>query len=193
MEGKFVIDLTSIKFVFLDRDGVLNRKARPGEYITSPSELVILPGVPEAIAALNRSGRKVFVVTNQRGVALGLYSLEVLAKIHERLTRELAAYGAHLDAIYVCPHDKGQCACRKPGTGMFEQATRDFPEITPERSLMVGDSLLDIEAGLAARMATAFVGDEAVTLAEDARARSLATVTIRSLPDVVGRILKLRA
>ena len=159
MGTKFVIDLTNIEFVFLDRDGVLNQKARPGEYITSRDELVVLPGVAEAIAALNRSGRKVIVVTNQRGVALGLYSLDDLANIPQKLTHELGAHGAHLDAIYFCPHDKGQCSCRKPGTGMFEQAFRDFPAAHRERSIMAGDSLLDIEAGLAAGMITAFVAD----------------------------------
>lgn len=122
-----MIDLTYIEFVFLDRDGVLNQAARPGEYITSCDELIVLPGVPEAVAALNRAGKKVIVVTNQRGVALGLYTLEELALIHAKLTDELASRGAHLDAIYFCPHNKGQCACRKPGTGMFEDAFRDFP------------------------------------------------------------------
>ena len=179
------MDLTNIDFVFLDRDGVLNQKARPGEYITSCEELVVLPGVPEAVAALNRSGRRVIVVTNQRGVALGLYTLEDLAQIHDKLTKELAERGAHLDAIYFCPHDKGQCACRKPGTGMFEQAFRDFPEAKPERSLMVGDSLRDIEAGQAVGMSTAFVTDGDSASEDDLRATRLATVVVRSLSELV--------
>ncbi len=179
------MDLTNIDFVFLDRDGVLNQKARPGEYITSCEELVVLPDVPEAVAALNRSGRRVIVVTNQRGVALGLYTLDDLAQIHEKLTKELAERGAHLDAIYFCPHDKGQCACRKPQTGMFEQARRDFPDAKPERSLMVGDSLRDIEAGRAAGMTTAFVTGGDAASEDDLRASRLATVTIRSLSELV--------
>lgn len=189
MESNLVIDLTNVDFVFLDRDGVLNQKARPGEYITSCEELLVLPGVPEAVAALNRSGRKVIVVTNQRGVALRLYSLDDLAQIHQKLRNELAAWGAQLDAIYFCPHDKGQCACRKPGTGMFEHAFRDFPEGKPERSIMVGDSLRDIEAGVAARMSTAFVTSCDALSEDDVRASSLATVTIASLSDLVRQLL----
>lgn len=181
-----MIDLTNIDFVFLDRDGVLNQKARPGEYIASCEELVVLPGVPEAVAALNRSGRKVIVVTNQRGVALGLYTLEGLAQIHEKLTKALAERGAHLDAIYFCPHDKGQCACRKPGTGMFEQAFRDFPEATPERSMMVGDSRRDIDAGRAIGMTTAFVTDGDTLSEDDLRAMTAANFTIRSLSELVN-------
>lgn len=184
-----MIDLTNIQFVFLDRDGVLNHKARPGEYINSCDELTVLPGVPEAIAALNRSGRKAIVVTNQRGIALGLYTLEELARIHDKLRNELAKGGAHLDAIYFCPHNKGQCACRKPGTGMFEQAFRDFPGSKPESSLMVGDSLRDIEAGLSIGMKTAFVTEGDSTSDDDVQARSLATVTVRSLFDLMKNLL----
>ena len=182
-------DLTNIEFVFLDRDGVLNEKPSPGEYITSCEELIVLPGVPEAVAALNRSGRKVIVVTNQRGVARGLYTLHDLTQIHEKLTKILAEHGARLDAIYFCPHEEGQCACRKPGTGMFEQAFRDFPGAKPERSIMVGDSLRDIEAGLAARMRTAFVTNVRLLTDDDVRAGSLATVTIHSLCEFVDRYL----
>ncbi len=190
MESNLVIDLTNVEFVFLDRDGVLNQKARPGEYITSCEELVVLPGVPEAVAALNRSGRKAIVVTNQRGVALGLYTLDTLAEIHAKLKAKLAAAGAHLDAIYFCPHDKGQCACRKPGTGMFEQAFLDFPEAKPERSIMVGDSLRDIEAGITAGMMTAFVGSQDTASEDDVRAKSSASVTIHSLSELVDAILR---
>ncbi len=146
-----VIDFTNLKYVFLDRDGVLNRKAPPAQYITRPEELVILPGVEEAVAALNRAGRKVIVVTNQRGIALGLYSHDDLDRIHDKLRAQLAAHGGHLDAIYVCPHEAGQCNCRKPLTGLFERAYRDFPDATPESSVMVGDSLRDIEGRPAGR------------------------------------------
>jgi D-glycero-D-manno-heptose 1,7-bisphosphate phosphatase len=189
MGRNLVTDLTDIDFVFLDRDGVLNQKARPGEYITSCEELIVLPGVADAIAALNRSGRKVIVVTNQRGVALGLYSLEELGLIHEKLTRELAAQGAHLDAIYYCPHDKGQCDCRKPGIGMFERAFRDFPEAKPGRSIIVGDSLRDIEAGVRAGMKTVFVTDGAHQSGDDLRAVQLAAGTVTSLPELVAGLL----
>ncbi len=180
------VDLSNIDGVFLDRDGVLNRKAPAGLYITRLDEFEVLPGVEDAIAELNRSGRKVVVVTNQRGIALGLYSTADVDRLHDQLRARLAARGAHLDAIYVCPHDKGQCNCRKPLSGMFEQAFGDFPGLRPENSVMIGDSLSDIEAGARLGMRTVLV-----TKAEDpptpelARAISLASMTAASLPDFV--------
>jgi len=185
---KPAIDLSNIEYVFLDRDGVLNQKPSRGKYITRMEELALLPGVEDAIAALNRSGRKVVVLTNQRGIALGLYTQAELDRIHAHLQAQLAVRGGHLDAIYVCPHDAGQCDCRKPLTGLFEQAFRDFPEATPQRSIMVGDSLRDIEAGLRVGMVTAMIlSDDGEPTAEDDRAAALAQVSARSLSDLVDR------
>jgi len=185
---KPAIDLSNIEYVFLDRDGVLNQKPSRGKYITRMEELALLPGVEDAIAALNRSGRKVVVLTNQRGIALGLYTQAELDRIHAHLQAQLAVRGGHLDAIYVCPHDAGQCDCRKPLTGLFEQAFRDFPEATPQRSIMVGDSLRDIEAGLRVGMATAMIlSDDGEPTAEDDRAAALAQVSARSLSELVDR------
>ncbi len=180
------IELSDIEYVFLDRDGVLNRQPPDGGFVTCPEELQLLPGVEDAVAALNRSGRKVIVITNQRGIALGLYSHDDLARIHSQLRDCLAARGAHLDGIYVCPHDEGQCNCRKPLTGLFEQAFLDFPAARPENSLMAGDSLSDIEAGLRLGMRTVFIADDVETgSAEADRARTLAQLSVVSLPELV--------
>jgi D-glycero-D-manno-heptose 1,7-bisphosphate phosphatase len=182
------IDLSNIGYVFLDRDGVLNQKPTRGEYITRVEDFVLLPGVEDAVSALSLSGRKVIVVTNQRGIALGLYTHAELDRIHEYLQAQLALRGGHLDAIYVCPHDAGQCDCRKPLTGLFEQALRNFPDARPEHSILVGDSLRDIEAGLRFGMATAMIlSDDGEPTAEDDRAVALAQITARSLPDLVDR------
>ena len=179
-------ELSNIDFVFLDRDGVLNRQPPAGGFVTCPEELELLPGVEDAVAALNRSGRKVIVVTNQRGIALGLYSNDDLARIHSALRERLAARGAHLDGIYVCPHDDGQCNCRKPRTGLFEQAFLDFPAARPENSLMAGDSLRDIEAGLRLGMTTVFIADEMeANSMETGRAKTLAQLSVASLPELV--------
>lgn len=182
-----VIDFTNLKYIFLDRDGVLNRKAPPGQYITRPEDLEILPGVGEAVSTLNRSGRKVIVVTNQRGIALGLYSQEDLDRIHVKLRAQLASHGARLDAIYVCPHQAGECNCRKPLTGLFEQAYRDFPDAKPEISVMVGDSLRDIEGGIRAGMATVLITGDSENSAEDAQAKSLAQLLSPSLWELAQR------
>lgn len=182
-------DFANIEFVFLDRDGVINRKPAAGHFVTCWEEFELLPGVEDAIARLNRSGRKTIVVTNQRGVALGLYSLEELAKVHDQLRKMLAAHGAHLDGIYVCPHDAGQCNCRKPLTGLFEQAFRDFPTAHARNSVMIGDSLRDIEGGCNVGMRTVLVDNVGSSLEEHRRARELAQLSVASLVEFVDRYL----
>ena len=180
----------NISFVFLDREGILNRKPPEGKYVTSWEQFDPLPGIEQAIARLNRSGRTVIVVTNQRGIALGRMTLADLDTIHKRLRDHLAPYGARLDAIYSCPHDVGQCRCRKPDTGLFEQAFADFPAARPYNSVMIGDSLSDIEAGTRIGMATIFIPGDAVNQQPGSdRAARLATATASSLPDCVDRYL----
>jgi D-glycero-D-manno-heptose 1,7-bisphosphate phosphatase len=180
-------ELANISHVFLDRDGVLNRNPPHGQFVTRWEDFELLPGVEEAVAKLNRSGRKVIVVTNQRGIALGLYSHQDLDRMHDRLRQRLAVHGARLDAIYVCPHDDGQCNCRKPLTGLFEEAFQDFPAARPGNSVMVGDSLRDIEAGMRLGMRTVFVDPNTVT-SEAVHARGLATISVASLSDFVQRL-----
>ena len=176
--------------IFLDRDGVLNRKLPEGEYVSSWERFELLPGVDQAIAQLNRAGLLVLVVTNQRGVALGRYSAADVESIHARLQQTLALSGAHIDAFYFCPHDKQSCRCRKPLTGMFDRALRDFPHIQPATSLMVGDSLSDIEFGRAAGMRTLFILGEAEHRKPGwERAASLATTTATTLPAAIPLIL----
>lgn len=136
---------SNIGYVLLDRDGVINRKARDGEYVGHWREFQLLPGAERAIAALNRSGRRVLVVTNQRGIALGRYSCADVDDIHARLRNHLGSYGAHIDGFYFCPHDKDECACRKPKTGLFEQVLRDFSELVTRQGVVIGDSPSDIE------------------------------------------------
>lgn len=130
----------------MDRDGLINRQAAPHHYISEPEDFEILPGVPEAIRRLNDAGYLAIIVTNQRGVALGMMTLEQVEHVHDYLRRELGKCGAHIDAIYVCPHAQGECTCRKPDIGLFLMAERDF-DVDKGRSWMVGDSDTDVEAG----------------------------------------------
>lgn len=139
------------KTVFLDRDGTINVEVN---YLHRPEDLVLLPGVPEAVRLLNEAGFRVAVVTNQAGVARGYYGEEDVMRLHEYLNRLLETQGAHIDDFYYCPHHpehgigkyKTDCRCRKPGTGMFEAADRDCP-VERARSFMVGDKLIDTLAG----------------------------------------------
>jgi D-glycero-D-manno-heptose 1,7-bisphosphate phosphatase len=115
----------------------------------------------EAIARLNRAGMTVILVSNQRGIALGLFTHDQLELIHKNMRAHLAQHGALLDAIYYCPHDIGECQCRKPDIGLFEQAYRDFPEASADNGVVIGDSLSDIQAGQRLRMKTIFIQGEA--------------------------------
>lgn len=182
----------ALRTVFLDRDGVINEKAPEGEYIRRVKDLKLLQGAAEAIARLNRAGIRVVVVTNQRGVALGLYSVDDVRTIEAALEKMLAAEGARLDGFYFCPHDDGACNCRKPQPGLFEQGRADFPEIDPASSVMIGDSLSDIEFGCGLGMRTIFIDDPADTQRSGAkRARGLADRRARSLGDAVELLLNL--
>src|ERR1700746_3697064 len=107
----------NIQYVFLDPDGAINRKLPEGDSVSSWHRFEFLPGAEEAIAKLNRSGRSVIVVTNQRGIALGYYTKADVTGLHEQLQRHLAQSGAQVDAFYFCPHDKNECDCRKPKIG----------------------------------------------------------------------------
>jgi D-glycero-D-manno-heptose 1,7-bisphosphate phosphatase len=134
--------------IFLDRDGVINRKPADGDYIREWAQFDFLPGAIEALRRLAAHGRgPLVVVSNQRGVARGLMTRSAVDDIHRRMSEALSAHGVTLAGIYVCPHEIGVCACRKPGVGLFLEAVRDDPTIELRRSAVVGDSLSDLEAG----------------------------------------------
>jgi D-glycero-D-manno-heptose 1,7-bisphosphate phosphatase len=184
-----------LKTVFLDRDGVINRKMPEGQYVTGWEHFDLLPGVPEAIARLNQAGLRVLVVTNQRGVALGLYTAADVDAIHAQLQQDLAKNGARIDSFYFCPHDKRACNCRKPLPGLFQQAQAQFPEIDPATSLIVGDSLSDIEFGKNLGLKTIFIeGDIAHREHQKpgaSKAAELADLRFPTLPDAVAWLLDL--
>jgi histidinol-phosphate phosphatase family protein len=159
--------------LFLDRDGVLNVLPPNGGYVLGPDELQVLPGVGTALAQIRRAvpDVRLIVVTNQRAVALGKLDKQTLDRIHARLTDAMAADGATIDAIEVCPHDIGVCDCRKPGVGLLQRAVAAFPEVDPARSALVGDSASDIVAGSRFGVRTWLVGDDEHRSEERALAR----------------------
>lgn len=179
-----------IRTVFLDRDGVLNEKMPEGQYVRSWSEFHLLSGVPEAIAQLNRAGVLAIVVSNQRGIALGLYRASDVEAIHSQLQTALAAHGAHIDGFLFCPHDRNECDCRKPLPGLFEQAKARFPQIDAATSTMIGDSLSDIEFGRRLGMTTVFIeGDPEKRKHGAEAAASMADVRCHSLAEAVNALL----
>ena len=130
--------------VFLDRDGTI---ARDVPYCSRPEDLELLPGVGEAIRLLNEHGFMVVIITNQSGIARGYFTEEMLERIHQKLKNDLAKSGAHVDAIYYCPHHPNDdCNCRKPKPGLALQAAEEH-HIDLTRSFFIGDLLQDIEAG----------------------------------------------
>ncbi len=176
--------------VFLDRDGVVNRKAPEGSFISSWDDFHVLPGVPQAILRLNRAGVPVIVVSNQRGIALGLYSASQVDSVHQCFQQLLASSGAHIDAFFVCPHDAGRCDCRKPLPGLFLQAAARFQGLNASQCVMVGDALVDMEFGRRLGMTTILVeSDLSLQIPGARQAAELAALRCASLSEAVDLIL----
>jgi len=147
--------------VFLDRDGTLNEEAN---YVRTPEDLHLIAGAGEAVQKLNDRGLLVCVISNQSGVARGYLDENDLVPIHAKLERDLARNGATIDRIYYCPHHPTEgappynivCECRKPRIGMLERAVAEFG-IDLGESFVVGDSMVDMQAGNTAGATTVLV------------------------------------
>jgi len=134
--------------IFIDRDGTLNEDIG---YVSTPDDLVLYPWAAEAVRMVNESGLLAIVITNQSGIARGMYTEERLSSIHLRMIEQLACEGARIDAVYYCPHHpevgdvryRVACDCRKPRIGMLDRAARDH-RIDLKRSFVVGDKASDI-------------------------------------------------
>ena len=174
------------KAVFLDRDGVINRKPPEGQYVTRWDEMQLLPGVPEAIFLLTGAGYSVFVVSNQRGVAKGVLTQDELESIHQRMCQELEEAGAVITKVYYCPHEEQPpCGCRKPSPGMLLTAAQSH-DLDLASSWMIGDSDIDIEAGRNAGCKTVRI------VQRDAVGNSGADLSASSLLDAVNQLLALQ-
>lgn len=161
--------------LFLDRDGTLIEETN---FLVAAEQITVLPHSFEAVKRINESGLLAIVVTNQSGVARGLLSERQLARIHQRLRSQFSRNRSRLDSIYYCPHhpEEGagtytrQCECRKPQPGMLFRAASEF-DVDLGRSVFIGDTLTDIEAGHRAGTASVLVktgyGEEFATKLED--------------------------
>jgi len=137
-----------MKLVILDRDGVINFDS--AQFIKNPAEWKPIPGSLEAIARLNQRGYKVVVATNQSGIGRGLFDMDTLNQIHEKMHKALYTVGGRIDAIFYCPHTAdSDCDCRKPKPGMFKRISETL-NIDLTGVPTVGDSLRDLQAGAAA-------------------------------------------
>ncbi|MBV2235788.1 MAG: D-glycero-beta-D-manno-heptose 1,7-bisphosphate 7-phosphatase [Sterolibacterium sp.] len=136
-----------MKLIILDRDGVINHDS--DQFIKSPDEWRPIPGSLAAIATLTQWGYRVIVATNQSGIGRGLFDMDTLNSIHDKMVKAVAQEGGRIDAVFFCPHTNGdQCDCRKPKPGMLEEiASRYSTELTGVP--VVGDSLRDLQAAVA--------------------------------------------
>ena len=150
------------RVIFLDRDGTLNEEVH---YLHKKEDLQLIDGVPEALRRFRENGYRLVVVTNQAGVARGYYQEEDVKLLHEYMNEILRPLRAEIDCFFYCPHHpehgigayKKNCSCRKPDIGMFEQAEQYF-QVDKAHSWMIGDKLIDVEAGKRFGVRTVLVG-----------------------------------
>jgi histidinol-phosphate phosphatase family protein len=172
--------------LFLDRDGVINLHY-PNDYVKHWDEFFFLEGVLDALKALSKVFRRIIIVTNQQGVGKGFMSDSDLQFIHNEMLKEVRKYGGRIHAIYaataLATNDTKKM--RKPFTGMAKQAKKDFPEIDFSKSIMVGDSITDMQFGRTEGMITVFVGDATKLKDEE---RKLVDVYCESLADFAAKL-----
>mgnify|MGYP002626261374 CR=1 FL=1 len=141
--------------IFFDRDGVLNEEVG---YLWEIEKFKWIDGARDAIKFCNEHGILTIVVTNQSGIARGMYTAQEVDAIHDFMQKSLSKIGAHIDAFYYCPHHpdfSGNCSCRKPQPGLILRACRDF-NIEPAQAILFGDSERDIAAAKAANLRAGF-------------------------------------
>lgn len=145
--------------LFLDRDGVINKKLE-NDYVKHWIEFEFLEGVLMALRKLNTIFGNIVVVTNQQGIGKKLYRVEDLEIIHKNMLYEIAYHGGRIDKVYFSPYLNAENhPTRKPGTGMALEAKADFEKIDFEKSIVVGDSMSDMEFGKRCGMKTAFISE----------------------------------
>ncbi len=173
-----------MRCVFFDRDGVVNESPGPGRYVLDWSGFRLNPGFVDAMTAARDSGYAAAVITNQRCVAIGLLSLEKLLDMHRRLREMLwDRHGLEFLDIMFCPHDAGECECRKPKPGMLLELSRRY-SLDMRASWMIGDAETDVEAGRNAGCRTILVSSSPGATTADFTAS-----TMLDLPALMRRIL----
>lgn len=147
-----------MRTLFMDRDGVVNEQIIGG-YVQSFDQFVYKEKFFEAMKILHSKFHRIILVTNQQGIGKGICTQKQVDAIHQQLQRDLQEAGCAFDAVYCCPHlASEQCDCRKPNIGMALQACKDFSDIDLHSSVMVGDSLSDMQFGQNAGMTCFHVG-----------------------------------
>ncbi len=152
--------MAGLPFVFLDRDGTINKFPGNGTYVTKVKDFHFIPGAREGIRSLSESGHTVFVISNQAGVGRGVFSADKLRRINRKLVKGVEAAGGKIKASFYCTHNyEAKCDCRKPGIGLVKQALRSVHKGMAEakKAFFVGDTDKDILTGHKAGCTTIFV------------------------------------
>ena len=136
------INIQPYETLLLDRDGTINVHLL-GDYVKCWKEFEFIPGVLDAMPRLARHFKHIFIVTNQRGIGKGLFSVTDLEDTHRHMTEEIVKYGGRIDGIYYCTSLTDDDIRRKPGRGMFDDILNDYPDVEPSKTLMVGDGDVD--------------------------------------------------
>ena len=172
--------------LFLDRDGVINRRIID-DYVKTLADFIFLEKVPESIKLLSKFFGRIFIVTNQQGIGKGLMTVDDLHLVHQYLVKEIESVGGRIDQIYFCPElAEANHPDRKPEIGMALKAKNDFPEINFSKSIMVGDSISDMEFGLNAGMKNVFIKSG---LALDPKVMNLTENILESLNEFTQLII----
>ncbi len=175
------------KAFFLDRDGVVNYDVR---YCHEPEKIELKPGFAEGVKLLHRAGYLAVVITNQGGIALGMYEASAVQDCHARIQELLALSGEKIDGFYFCPHHQkvnGECSCRKPNPGMLFKAARDL-DIDISNSYMVGDRISDLEAGRNAGCRQGFLVDSFYWDIHAPKAKAAGFATVPTLAEIAALI-----
>ena len=184
MNNGFLENIDKTWTLFLDRDGVINKRIIGG-YVTSESEFDFVSGALESINYFTRIFGRIIVVTNQQGVGKGIMTENQLISVHDYMESEVIKNGGHIDAIYYCTDlEELEDNCRKPSVKMAALAKSYFDEIDFKKSLMVGDSISDLEFGINSGMKTVFITNNTL----DKRAIAMADLSASCLEDLKSKI-----
>lgn len=180
------------KFIFIDRDGVVNKDPggwTPYSYVTEFKEFQFLPGALDALAKLNRAGYDVIVISNQAGVGKGHFTRKRLDEINNMMASEVKRHGGLIRESFYCIHRKEEnCNCRKPKTGLLEMAAKKY-RIVPGDTYFIGDSEVDIDAGSAIGTPTVFVLSGKTTMEEMRKFKNKPDFIFKDLLEAVDWIL----
>lgn len=181
MENKIKVDKSWT--LFLDRDGVINKRLID-DYVKNWDEFEFLEQVPESIAYFTQLFGTIVVVTNQQGIGKKMMSTDDLSEIHSKMTAQIELAGGRIDKVYFCPKLKTEEPnCRKPLPAMGLEAQKDFPQIDFNKSIMVGDSISDMEFGKALGMLNIFITPEPTK--RDVKLTSFGTTKLCDLTSIL--------